>query len=460
MLARSKVFFKAKQMFDSITNTLKRQNILAVSFSIVAATQAAPSYAVTAADPVVLTFSTVGDSRQDASKVDATVLTWPKTGSCPNPAGNGLTPNPGLSGQDCKWLQNTKAWTRIMRTIQSQKANLLFFNGDMIMGYGKASVPVNSRAGGANETAKTSPTVTDIVTSDLMQFYQQYGFWRGMMATLMETGTYVVPVPGNHETECKRCGLPDPNDPTKVIGSKLAQVENENAWRDNMGDLIIDQTRFTNLLGAPAQGWDVNNAPTINGADGVTTDQKQLSYSFDVGSSHFAVINTDAVGRDSYAPTNWLAADLSAARGRGAKSFFVFGHKPAYFYSYFGSAAPDGTSSLQVKDPNAAKAFWDVIATYNATYFCGHEHIYHVENFLATTGSAYQVIVGAGGSPFENLKTAAVPPTSNLPLDRMYSWATVKVFQSGKVVMDTYGFDDTMVNPVVKLETIQLPTLQ
>ncbi|WP_446808250.1 metallophosphoesterase family protein [Methylomonas sp. 2BW1-5-20] len=430
-------------MFDSITNALKRQNILAVSFSMVAAIQAAPSYAVTAADPVVLTFSTVGDSRQDPQNIDPSVAQPDQVGNgnCPIPSGNGLTPNPGLSGQDCKWLQNTKAWSRIMRAIQSQKANLLFFNGDMTMGYGKAGVPVARTSNGVGEAAIANPSVSDIVTSDLMQFYQQYSFWRGMVANMMETGTYVVPVPGNHETQCKRC-------------SKAAQIENENAWRDNMGDLILDASRLTNLLGVAPQNWDVNNVPGV--ADSITTDQKQLSYSFDIGTSHFVVINTDAVGRDGRAPYNWLEADLTAAENHGAKRIFVFGHKSYTFYD-FPTSAPSSTSSLKNKNVADADAFWHVIAKHNATYFCGHEHIYNVKSYLDLTSgkSAYQVLVGAGGSPFE-----AAPNTLGLkPSDRMYSWATVKIYQSGKVVMDTYGFDDTMANPVVKLETIQLPTL-
>ena len=223
-------------MFDFKINRLKHQSIIAVFFTLVATINAAPSFAVT--DPVVLTFSTVGDSRQDPEKPDSTVkqTVFPPMG-CPVPSGTGLTAtNPGLSGQDCKWLQNTKDWSRIMRAIQSQKANLLFFNGDMIMGYGKADVPVIRTSNGVGEAPFTSPTVDQIVNSDLMQFYQQYGFWRGMIATLMETGTYVVPVPGNHETQCKRC-------------AKKAQQVNENAWRDNMGDLILDTTRFNSLAG-------------------------------------------------------------------------------------------------------------------------------------------------------------------------------------------------------------------
>jgi hypothetical protein len=396
---------------------------------------------------VVLTFSTVGDSRQDPQNIDPSVVQSAQigVGTCPLPSGTGTTPNPGLSGQDCLWLQNAKAWSRVMRSIQSQKANLLFFNGDMIMGYGKAGVPVTRTSNGVGEAVIATPTVSDIVGSDLMQFYQQYAFWRGMISNMMETGTYIVPVPGNHEVQCKRC-------------SKVAQAENETAWRNNMGDLILDTARFTSLVGSAPQNWDVNNAPST--ADGLSTDQKQLSYSFDVGTSHFVVINTDPVGKDGRAPVQWLTADFAAAQTHGAKRIFVFGHKPYQFYAYTGSAAPSNTSSLFDKDATTANAFWNLMVSYKATYFCGHEHIYKVSNYLApdnSGNSAYQVLVGAGGSPFESsVATGTVT-------DRMYSWATVKVFQSGKVIMDTYGFEPPAsgnTNPIVKLQTLQLPTLQ
>lgn len=59
-------------------------------------------------DPVVLTFSTVGDSRQDPAKVDST--------------------QKPMSQQDYQWLQNSKAWSRLMREITAKKANLLCSN--------------------------------------------------------------------------------------------------------------------------------------------------------------------------------------------------------------------------------------------------------------------------------------------------------------------------------------------
>ncbi len=147
--------------------------MLAATFSLVAAIYAAPSFATT--DPVVLTFSTVGDSRQDPQNIDPSVKQNAQVGvgNCSVPFNvssntTGLVPNPGLSGQDCKWLQNSAAWSRIMRTIQSQKANLLFFNGDMIMGYGKAGVPVTRNSTGVSEAAITSPAISDIINSDVM----------------------------------------------------------------------------------------------------------------------------------------------------------------------------------------------------------------------------------------------------------------------------------------------------
>ena len=424
-------------MFALKLTTKKQQAIFAGVLTLGSVFYSTPSAAVD--DKVILTFSTVGDSRQDPQNIDPSTVnpTQVGVGNCQIPSGTGLTANPGLSGQDCKWLQNTAAWSRIIRAIQEQKSQMLFFNGDMIMGYGKAGVPVartgTNAATAAVEVAIANPGVDDVINADIMQIYKQYGFWRGMVANLMETGTYLVPVPGNHETQCKRCG-------------KTAQVENENAWRDNMGDLILDTDRFTKLVGTAASNFSTYTLPAI-GTDGITTDQSQLSYSFDVGASHFAIINTDAVGKDGYAPTAWLEADLSAAELRGAKRNFVFGHKSAYFYAYTGSA-PSSTSSLDNKNSVAAAAFWTTINNHKATYFCGHEHIYNVSR--PSLLSSYQVLVGAGGSPFETSTATSVVN------DRMYSWATVKVYQSGKVELNTYGFDPTLKNPIVKLERFKL----
>ena len=274
-------------------------------------------------------------------------------------------------------------------------------------------------------------TVSAIVNSDLMKFYRQYAFWGGMVASLMENGTYVVPVAGNHEVQCNIAAQ------TSCASGKHALEVNEKAWGANMGDLILDDQRFLNLFGEQPSYANVgNNGPL----DSLTTDQSQLSYSFDFRGAHFAVINTDPVGNDAHAPTNWLAADLAATQARGVKLFFVFGHKPAYTYSFGpGNSLPTSPSGLD-NDTASRDAFWNVIEQYGATYFCGHEYIFNMMQPRAVQGGkAWQILVGSGGSPFEALPTDV---TINPQTDRDYAWATMKVYKNGKVSITAYGFDD------------------
>jgi hypothetical protein len=353
------------------------------------------------ADGLVLTFSTVGDSRQDPKNPD------PST-----------TP---VSGQDQNWLENTKALSRMLRTIEQQKSNFLFYDGDMIMGYGAAVVPADTT------------TVNGIVSSDLMQFYKQYGFWRGMVAGTMENGVYVFPVAGNHEVQCN-----SKNTTQCEVSGKHAMVQNEDAWRKNMSDLIFDDTRFHNIFGVNPSNEDdgTNSAPL----DGIASSQKQLNYSFDYKGSHFAVINTDPYLNDGHAPVNWLAQDLASAKTRGATHFFIFGHKPAFTY-YYGAVTllPTSPSGLD-NDVTSRDAFWNVVAHYGALYFCGHEHIFNMSRHTSVNGeSAWQVLVGSGGSPFE---AAPGDITVNPGTDRDYAWVTVKVYVDGTVKLVAYGFDE------------------
>jgi hypothetical protein len=336
-------------------------------------------------DPVVLKFATVGDSREDPTT---------KT----------------LTAQDKIWLQNTRVWSRMLREIAEKKPSMLFFNGDMTMGYKDAAVAANHEA-----------------------MNQQYAFWRGMVTQVIEVGTYVVPVPGNHETQDKAAG-------------KISKVANEILWRDNMADLVtglgaspVTVGGFTMVTGETASRFDPAFNPFDAGtaaADHITTDQAELSYSFDVGTAHFAVINTDPVGYDAHAPANWIAADFDAAKARGAKHFFAFGHKPAFSYVFpqadGGAPGPNGLDT--VADKTGRDSFWSAVADAGATYFCGHEHIYNVSQ--PAGGTAYQVIVGSGGSPFE---TDAQPG-----IDRTYAYAIVEIRTSGKVHVTAYGFAENL----------------
>ena len=337
-------------------------------------------------DPVSFTFATVGDSRHDPEA-------------------------PDITAQDRVWLQNTRVFARMLREIELQKPHALFFNGDMIHGY------------------STNRLVLD----------RQYAFWRGMVAGMAERGVCVLPVPGNHEVQLKH---QRPNGEVVKIACEPCEV----AWRENMGDLILDTNRWLQAHHAAPTAWSIGHAPRI-GQDGVQTDQRQLSYSFDFAGLHFAVINTDAVGADSHAPVTWLAADLAAAKARGVTQQFVFGHKMAFTYRYGDKSKPKGFDVF----PENQRVFWSLMEQFHATYFCGHEHIYHSTQPTANAGgNAWQVIVGAGGSPFES-----APGASTNPNDRQYSWALVRVHRSGRVAMEVFGFDEHL-GPTYVLERIDL----
>ena len=401
----------------------------------------------TAGDEVVFSFASVGDSRQDPTNPDPTTLIPPLTGS--------------LLEQDRIWLQNTRAWSRILRAVQDQKASMLVVNGDMVMGYGRSSVP--------EAWASRPPSVNDVAASDIARLQRQYAYWRGMVAGLFETGTYVLPVPGNHETQCSDTVTTQKGACRK---GKSAYAENEDAWRANMGDLIVDTRRFNAVTGFEAsQVSGIDRATAPGPAEGFTTDQSKLSYSFDVkivgGLLHFAVINTFATGQDGVAPVQWLARDLEQARARGARQIFVFGHKPAFNYNAMAIRdkvfGPDGLDPTPAGGTPGSKAFWKVIVDNGATYFAGHLHVMHLDRIALPTdpaqplaavgtrettprGAAWQVLVGSGGSPFDATLEGRCPdcrtPKLNEPTDRYYAWARVLVHRSGRVSLEIWGFDD------------------
>jgi hypothetical protein len=452
-------------------------------------------------DPVIFSFATLGDSRTDPNKPDATTLL-----ANPSPTTEGGMPS--LSGtilpQDNMWVQNTLAYGTILAGIQSQSPNLLFFNGDMIFGYGRPILPT-AWANGIPNSWNTAQTVTP----DVIFEYIQYAYWRGMVANLFLTGTYVIPVPGNHETQCSYSAAPystsnpNPNCNTAAQGNltgKTAYADNENAFRANMGDLVQDlvtNLRFSNVSGYYAQnvtGLTQASAPAASALNGpITGNQAELSYSFDIQAQsgtllHFVVINTDPSGADTTAPTDWLATDFANAHARGVGNIFVFGHKAAFTYNYAaatgGKVTPPLTNSPGPGGLDAnyttttvngvttygepyRNAFWSLIAEYNATYFSGHEHTVNVSQNPDPTGTyastPYQVIVGSGGSPFDDKLSGTCPnctePKLTNPFDRYYAWALVQVHQSGNVSMTIHGFSDQF-GPTTDLSLYDVPTLQ
>jgi hypothetical protein len=451
-------------------NRLSRRISAACAISIVALS-AAGTVSAQAGDPIVFSFATLGDSRTDPNKPDPTTLL-----TNPNPSTQGgVTSYTGtILPQDNVWVQNTLALGTILNGIQAQNPNLLFFNGDMIFGYGRPTLPAAWAATGKPNSWNTAQTVSP----DAIFQYQQYAYWRGMIANLFLNGTYVLPVPGNHETQCSFSAapynsttIPNPgcdNASQGNLSGKTAYADNENMFRFNTSDLVQDlvtNLRFSNVTGYFAtnvNGLTQATAPASSANNGpISSDQHDLSYSFDIQAQpglllHFAVINTDPAGADSIAPADWLASDFAAAKARGAAKFFVFGHKPAFTYNYsaasgvnLAAAGLDATVNAQ-NVPTFRNTFWSVITQYGATYFCGHEHTVNVAQYADPTGTypgaPYQVIVGSGGSPFDDKMVGTCPnctePKLTNAFDRYYAWALVSVHQSGKVSLQVNGFDD------------------
>jgi hypothetical protein len=436
---------------------------------------AAASAFAQAYDPVVFSFATVGDSRTDPAKADPTTFLAGSPGA------------PSLTGtllpQDAEYLQNSAAANAMLAGIQSQAPNLLFFNGDMIYGYGRPTLPSQWSTG-----TPITWTGSYVVNADTIYEYQQYAYWRGSVSSLFNTGTYVIPVPGNHETQCSQTAAPYTSSSnslriTPCASGKTAYADNENAFRNNTQDLVQDlvtNIRFQNVTGFTATNVNLTSPPASSANNGpITGSQQYLSYSFDIQASptlllHFAVINTDPSGADGTAPADWLATDFANAQARGVAKYFVFGHKPAFTYDYNNhggggvNAVPfndDPTSDVAYSGLDAntnialRNAFWKVIAQYGATYFSGHEHVPNVQQFADQTGTysnkPYQVIVGSGGSPFDDVMTGGTcagvnsadanckEPVFNSPYDRWYAWAWVQVHASGNVSLNMTGFADT-----------------
>ncbi len=276
---------------------------------------------------------------------------------------------------------NTRAITRIHTEIAAQRPQLLVEGGDLVAGFGTSIDPsVNAAA-----------------------LQSQYGYVRGMMSSLFEAsllnpqGIYVLPLAGERELSDKIATGSTITKGTYSYTSKglaVSSQANEQLWSNNMQDIILDNMRFGTLLtpkGLALVNFDSTNYPQIASEANIFTSQQFLSYSFEIGSSHFVIINTDPANPNDpvnstvySAPTNWLKQDLTTARSRLAiKHIFIFGHRPAWSYNFADtkSAGAKLLDALDGKDAVTtqarAAAFWNLVEQYQATYFSGHMGVFN-----------------------------------------------------------------------------------
>ncbi|OGR60137.1 MAG: hypothetical protein A2X36_12185 [Elusimicrobia bacterium GWA2_69_24] len=192
---------------------------------------------------------------------------------------------------------------------------------------------------------------------------------------------------------------------------------------------------------APLKVWPVTGNHEMRRAEGVAAyrqafpglpangpkGEEGFTYSFDRGDSHFAVVNTEhwdlgdpADPKDDKSMTHqvwdldWLRADLEAARRRGARHLFVFGHQPAFPVAegHLISALPNvgwkrffwsrsDRKYLRLRD-----AFWKILADNRvAAYFCGDDHAYGRQSIQGV----YQIVTGTAGAPLYALAPCHEP---------------------------------------------------
>jgi len=206
-------------------------------------------------------------------------------------------------------------------------------------------------------------------------------------------GIRLVALPGNHESETK-----------DATGTEVPYAGAEETWLAEMAPYIAG-----------------SNGPTAGGADGLATDQSKLTYSFDVGTTHFVVLNTDPMGTTGgTVPVKWIASDVGAAHAAGAKHIFAIGHKPAWPSPV---TPTDGFTDSTVRD-----AFWSTLEDAGAeAMLAAHNHLWFETQ--PHPGKTWQVVAGNGGSKLEKGVTGGY-----------YGFTVIDVMDA-KVTVTSYGRD-------------------
>lgn len=152
-------------------------------------------------------------------------------------------------------------------------------------------------------------------------------------------------------------------------------------------DRIVSNSDDSRKEQADKEWQSYFNLPT-NGPAGF----EEFTYSFDVGNSHFIVLDTEKpleheIGQDQL---DWLEKDLAANQ---KENTFVFYHEPAFPMSYKIKQSLDVHKDMR-------DALWTILDKYNVTaVFNGHEHIYSrqqidQDEFSAEKNGIYQFIIG------------------------------------------------------------------
>jgi hypothetical protein len=206
----------------------------------------------------------------------------------------------------------------------------LFFNGDLVMGY----------------------CDTILLAKELKAWIKIF-----KESPLGATNIKLVVIAGNHEVDG---------------AGKVSNAANERTFVREMKEYIRG-----------------NNGPTMGGADNFSSDQHELTYSFDFGGDHFVVFNTDPAKPGDRVPLHWMEKDIKTAHENGARHIFLFGHDPAKPPHYM-------IGNVAYHDEYGARrdSMWNMMGKYGCTVYFGS----HFHTWDSISGKPWEIICGNGGA--------------------------------------------------------------
>ncbi len=270
----------------------------------------------------------------------------------------------GCNRIDAKDWERTRKENSSSANIPQLKRNLadiaqlapdfVFFGGDLVMGY----------ADDNGETLRSQMTA-----------------WIELVKSLPRAPkTKYVAITGNHELNRKARELKLPNPVTDGVWTSLV--------------------KSARLIPARSQGPTPKKSPE----DSLVSDQRALSFSFNRGSVHFVVLNTDTrvstkdpqtgETKIGMVPTHWLKEDLDGAeKSRRIKCVVVMGHRNLI--------EPDNAIGEAPIDPECAAPMIAMLESHAKVraYVCAHVHAFDITK-IGDSGLK-QVIFGNGGSKLE-----------------------------------------------------------
>jgi hypothetical protein len=270
----------------------------------------------------------------------------------------------GCNRIDAKDADETRAQNPSSANVPQLKQNLtdiaklapnyVFFGGDLVMGY----------ADDQGEVLRT-----------------QMSAWVDLVKSLPKArASRYIAISGNHELNRKRGDF------------KLPSVPADAVWTS----LVTSNGLVPEWLNGPT--------PTNSPNDQLVTDQSALSFSFNSGSIHFVVLNTDTrvTTKDTKSwdtkigmtPVHWLLSDLNAAQSNPKiKSIVVMGHRNLVEPSSVKGDAPI--------DSECAAPMIDALKSHSKVraYVCAHVHAFDITE-IGNAGLR-QVTFGNGGSKLE-----------------------------------------------------------